>query len=155
MEGGMDKGDLPNFNVVFLSDGKPSDSFRVVSGSTVGREASERRRVEILTELATPLQSKFSLYCMGVGAKQSDFTSLASMVDTVKQAGGTGQFVHAGLSAVNMSSSFSAISTAITSVRTDLLGTSHGNDTPTNNVKKDFTMRETGKTYYVAFSLPK
>ena len=59
-----------------------------------------------------------------------------------------------GLSAVDMSSSFCAISTAMTLVRMDLLGTSHGNDGNGGKVelvKKNFTMRETGKFKWVTF----
>jgi len=76
------------------------------------------------------------------------------MVDTVKKAGCVGQFVHAGLSAVNMSTSFSAISSALTSVRTELL-TGKNDASPKNHVKKDFTMRETGKIVGKVFPIEK
>eukprot|EP00804_Cyclotella_cryptica_P007818 CCRYP_001412-RA/>CCRYP_001412-RA protein AED:0.05 eAED:0.05 QI:110/1/1/1/0.5/0.4/5/2471/757 len=144
VESGAEEHELPKFNVVFLSDGKPSDDTRVF----------DQQRVDILSSLTAPLQSKFSLYAMGVGAKEADFTALANMVDTVKNTGGTGQFVHAGLSAVTMSTSFSAISSALTSARTELL-TGKNDASPKTHVKKDFTMRETGKIVGKVFPIEK
>ena len=141
--GEVEKNELPNFNVVFLSDGKPSDGYQSHQcAADIGR--FDQERVQMLTALTNTLEEKFSFYAMGVGSSGTkEFKALSSMVDVVKNGGGVGQFVHAGLDAVTMSSSFSAISTTMTSVRTDLLAKGQ---TVVNNEKKDFTLRETGES---------
>ena len=141
--GEVEKNELPNFNVVFLSDGKPSDGYQSHQCAADVRRF-DQQRVEVLTALTKTLEGKFSLYAMGVGSSGTkEFKALSNMVDVVKNGGGVGQFVHAGLDAVTMSSSFSAISNTMTSVRTDLLANGQN---VVNTEKKDFTLRETGET---------
>ena len=137
---GAEHGELPNFSLVFLSDGKPSDS-------TPGRDLQER--ISILTTLTESLGDKFSLFAMGIGAREVEFEQLQLMVDTVTKCGGQGQFVHAGVSTVKLSKTFSQISSTLTSHRTTLLGdTLSSANARSNNaakVAKDVQMRETGK----------
>ena len=139
---GAEHGELPNFSLVFLSDGKPSDF-------TPGRDREER--ISILTTLTESLGDKFSLFAMGIGARETEFEQLQLMVDTVTKCGGQGQFVHAGVSTVKLSQTFSQISSTLTSHRTTLLGDgtlTSANNARTNNpakVAKDVQMRETGK----------
>mmetsp|Transcript_24435 Transcript_24435/g.52819 ORF Transcript_24435/g.52819 Transcript_24435/m.52819 type:complete len:814 (-) Transcript_24435:132-2573(-) len=137
LEDGAEQEELPNFSLVFLSDGKPSDC----------NPGHARERTEILKSLVDSLKGRFSCYAMGIGAPETEFEVLQSMVDTVKVNGGSGQFVHAGTSTVKLSQTFSQISSTMTSNRTTLLGEEN---IPTVNkgpkVQKDFTMRETGKT---------
>lgn len=138
----VEKEELPNFNLVFLSDGRPSDGYQ--NHQTVADiKKFDQQRVEMLQTLAKILGEKFSLYAMGVGKSTLEFKALSSMVDVVKNCGGMGQFVHAGLDAVKMGSSFSAISTTMTSVRTTLLAS--GQTNVADNTKKDFELRETGQ----------
>eukprot|EP00581_Thalassiosira_minuscula_P006333 CAMPEP_0183748262 /NCGR_PEP_ID=MMETSP0737-20130205/67678_1 /TAXON_ID=385413 /ORGANISM="Thalassiosira miniscula, Strain CCMP1093" /LENGTH=838 /DNA_ID=CAMNT_0025983981 /DNA_START=241 /DNA_END=2754 /DNA_ORIENTATION=+ len=132
LEDGAERGELPNFSLVFLSDGKPSDH----------QQSFAQNRTEILKSLAELLKDKFSCYAMGIGAREADFNTLQSMVETVAENGGNSQFVHAGLSAVKLSETFSQISSTLTSHRTTLLGEDN-NQGPKQ--KKDFTMRRTGK----------
>lgn len=139
-EDGVEHIDMPNFSIVFLSDGRPSDCTR----------ADTEQRTTLLQNLTQLLSSKLLFYAMGVGANGADFGVLSSMVKIVNENGGEGQFVHAGLSAVALSSTFSDISNTLTTHRTTLLSsTKGGNNLPTDNAagktKKDFTMRETGK----------
>ena len=85
---------------------------------------------------------------MGVGSSTTvEFKALSDMVDVVKNGGGSGRFVHAGLDAVAMGNSFSAISNTMTSLRTDLLmGCGSGGSRSVMNMeKKDFSLRETGE----------
>lgn len=138
----VEKDELPNFTLVFLSDGKPSDGYQNHQ-SRADVKMFDQQRVEMLQSLAQTLEQKFSLYAMGVGSSKMEFNALSTMVDVVKNAGGVGQFVHAGLDAITMSNSFSAISTTMTSVRTDLLAS--GQTAAADNTKKDFELRETGK----------
>ncbi|EED96458.1 predicted protein [Thalassiosira pseudonana CCMP1335] len=153
LKGGVEPSELPNFSLVFLSDGRPSDSDHQCA----------QQRIDILRSLADTLQSKFSLYALGIGKRDAEFATLASMVETVKNNGGMGQFVHAGLSAVTLSSTFSAISSTMTSHRTTLLTGANdtangvataagggGADSSSKQIK-DFTMRETGKVVGMNF----
>ena len=141
LDDGVEDKEMPNFSVVFLSDGRPSDCNKEFA----------RKRIEILKSLTETLKSKFYLCAMGIGANGADFGALASMVKIVKDNGGEGQFVHAGLSAVALSSTFSDISNTLTSHRTTLLSSSRDlkNGMQAANagskLRKDFTMRETGK----------
>ena len=141
MEGEVETSELPNFNVVFLSDGKPSDGYQSHQTPADAKRFDEER-VEILTSLSRMLRSKLSFYAMGVGSSTMEFKALSDMVDTVKNSGGSGKFIHAGLDAFAMSNSFSAISNAMTSLRTDLLA---GGRSVVNTEKKDFSLRETGE----------
>ncbi len=139
-EDGVDHKDMPTFSIVFLSDGRPSDCTR----------EDTQLRTNILTDLTKLVNSKLLFYAMGVGTNGADFGVLSSMVKVVNANGGEGQFVHAGLSAVALSSTFSDISNTLTTHRTTLLSnTNDGNNLPTDNAggktKKKFTMRETGK----------
>ena len=130
---GADKGEIPSFSLVFLSDGRPSDSSR----------GHAKERNTILESLTGLLKEKFSLYAMGIGEKEAEFEVLQSMVDIVSEHGGTGQFVHAGCSTVKLSQTFSQISSTLTSHRTTLLG--DDNAKQASKAKKNVTMRETGK----------
>ena len=85
-EAGAEQREIPNFFVVFLSDGKPSDC----------NPSNVQERNELLSSLAGTLKSKLCWYAMGIGAKGADFGALTSMVETVKVHGGQGRFVHAG-----------------------------------------------------------
>ncbi|KAL9181137.1 hypothetical protein ACHAXT_009942 [Thalassiosira profunda] len=132
LKDGADPEDLPFFSLVFLSDGRPSD-FRTLESE---------RRTEILKTLVGPVKERFSFYAMGIGARDTEFGALQSMVNTVAENGGTAQFVHAGVSTVKLSETFSNISSTLTSHRTTLLGDEDANRS--EKVKKDFTMRRTG-----------
>jgi hypothetical protein len=79
----MEKEDLPNFNMVFLSDGRPSDGYQNHQ-SVVDVQRFNAQRIEVLTSLSTLLRDKFSLFAMGVGASFMEFQALSEMVDTVK-----------------------------------------------------------------------
>jgi hypothetical protein len=146
----VEKEELPNFTLVFLSDGKPSDGYQNHQ-SRADVKMFDQQRVEILQLLTQTLESKFSLYTMGVGSSKMEFNALSTMVDVVKNSGGAGQLFHAGLDAVTMGNSFSAISTTMTSVRTDLLAS--GQTAAADNTKKDFELRETGEFHHLSFHL--
>jgi hypothetical protein len=140
----MEKEDLPNFNMVFLSDGRPSDGYQNHQ-SVVDVQRFNAQRIEVLTSLSTLLRDKFSLFAMGVGASFMEFQALSEMVDTVKLNGARGQFIHAGLDAVKMGETMTGISNTMTSLRMDLLRS----EGVVDKEKKDFTMRETGEFVYV------
>ena len=133
MEDGATQEELPNFSLVFLSDGKPSDC-------NPGRR---EKRIDILKSLSETLGGKFSLYAMGIGARETEFEVLKYMATAVAENGGIAQVVHAGLSTVKLSQTFSQISSTLTSHRTTLLG--NDNLPAANKVQKDITMRDTGK----------
>jgi len=134
---GVEHGDLPNFSLVFLSDGKPSDT-------TPAKNVKER--ASILTSLSVSLKDKFSLFALGVGNREAEFEQLQLMVDTVTKNGGNGQFVHAGISTVKLANTFSQISNTLTSQRTTLLDSALPNpNTKMPKVAKDIEQRETGK----------
>ena len=136
--------ELPHFNVVFLSDGKPCDGYQSHQ-SRADVVKFDAERVEILKELSALLGNKLYFYAMGVGSSTTvEFKALSDMVDVVKNGGGSGRFVHAGLDAVAMGNSFSAISNTMTSLRTDLLTGGSGRSV-VNMEKKDFSLRETGE----------
>eukprot|EP00571_Detonula_confervacea_P013005 CAMPEP_0172307606 /NCGR_PEP_ID=MMETSP1058-20130122/8426_1 /TAXON_ID=83371 /ORGANISM="Detonula confervacea, Strain CCMP 353" /LENGTH=662 /DNA_ID=CAMNT_0013019819 /DNA_START=14 /DNA_END=2002 /DNA_ORIENTATION=+ len=134
LEDGTEQGELPNFSLVFLSDGKPSDS----------KPGCTQKRTEILQNMVDSLKEKFSLFAIGIGAREAEFEVLQSMANTVTENGGSGQFIHAGLSTVKLSQSFSQISTTLTSHRTTLLGDENPQDSNPKQTKT-FTMRQTGK----------
>lgn len=95
--------------------------------------------------LAGSLGDKFSLFAMGIGARDGEFDVLQSLVKTVTENGGSGQFVHAGVSAVKLSQTFSQISSTLTSHRTTLIGNNAADAQSGEKVEKEVTMRETGK----------
>ena len=145
LKDGADQFELPNFSLVFLSDGKPSDMQPGID---------RKERITILQSLAETLKDKFSLFCLGIGKIEAEFEQLQVMADIVQDHGGNGQFIHAGVSAVKLSQTFEAISSTLTSHRTTLLGDSNISLANNNNdnakqssekVAKDVQMRETGK----------
>jgi hypothetical protein len=107
--------DLPNFALVFLSDGKPSD----VDSCT--------ERVDIVRILALYLKDKLTVFCMGLGASGSDFLQLKILPSLATQFGARGEFNHAGLCAANLGRGFSAISSTMSSLRDGLLSLTLGN----------------------------
>ena len=132
---GAERGELPHFSMVFLSDGRPSDS----------NPSYAQKRTDILRSLTDSLGDKFSLFAMGIGARDGEFDVLQSLVKTVTENGGSGQFVHAGVSAVKLSQTFSQISSTLTSHRTTLIGNNAADAQSGEKVEKEVTMRETGK----------
>ncbi|EJK54349.1 hypothetical protein THAOC_26030 [Thalassiosira oceanica] len=137
---GMNHDDMPNFSLVFLSDGRPSDSER----------RHDQERIDILTNLADSLTNKFSFFAMGVGAPAADFQTLRDMVDHISEKGGVGSFVHTGLSKAKLSQSFSKVSSVLTSHRTTLLQ----DGKPAPKAKKGYKMRPTGKTVGLSSIFP-
>lgn len=124
----LDPEDLPAYMLVFLSDGKPSDS----------TTNDEFCRLSCISSLAQRLGSKLTLCAMGLGAVGSEFTALKLMALEARVSGAQGKFNHAGLSSAELSSVFSSISSAITSTRTELLTTQ---ENPRQKTEKVYTMR--------------
>jgi len=127
----IDFEEFPNFMLLFLSDGKPSDNDPVDSLA----------QHQIITELSETLGAKLTFYAMGVGKSRGNFTALQELVRTSERCGAQGQFVHAGLSSAVLSSTFGDISRTMTETRTELLGIEK-----VNKVQKEYTLQEKGSS---------
>jgi hypothetical protein len=108
-----ERDDLPDFALIVLSDGKPSDE----------DETSVHLRELLIKELAMRLDDKLSVFCMGLGASGADFEKLSRMADIAKLHGAQGVFNHAGLSAASLGQGFSIISSTMSSLRDTMLST--------------------------------
>jgi hypothetical protein len=124
----LDLEDLPSFAIIFLSDGKPSD--------TIG-EANEERHL-LLHDLCEKLQSNLAFHAIGLGSSDSDFGTLESMVSTVKKSGVEGTFSFAQLSCADLSSAFSSASKSVTATRTGMFSS----EDKTERIKKNVQLRE-------------
>jgi hypothetical protein len=109
----LDIDDIPAFMLVLLSDGAPSDK----------RDEDKIRRRNAVCRLSQRLKSKLTVYGMGIGPVGSDFQQLKSLVDAAKEQGSEGQFIHAGLSSAELSTTFSTMATSMSTTRTELLST--------------------------------
>ncbi|KAL3763594.1 hypothetical protein ACHAW5_009595 [Stephanodiscus triporus] len=112
----LDADDIPAFLLVFISDGKPSDCL----------PQHEVMRHNVIARLSQKLQSKFTVFGMGIGASNADFDQLRLLADTAEQYGACGRFSHAGLNPACLSTSFSLLATSMTATRTDLRSTTAG-----------------------------
>ena len=106
----LDADDLPAFMLVLVSDGKPSDKL----------PEHEIRRKDAIVRLSQRLQSKLTVFGMGIGSLGSDFYQLSLLVDTAEEYGAKGQFNHAGLNAASLSTAFSSVATSMTTTRNEL-----------------------------------
>jgi len=106
----LDADDLPAFMLVLVSDGKPSDKL----------PEHEIRRRDAIVRLSQRLQSKLTVFGMGIGSLGSDFYQLSLLVDTAEEYGAKGQFNHAGLNAASLSTAFSSVATSMTTTRNEL-----------------------------------
>eukprot|EP00804_Cyclotella_cryptica_P009618 CCRYP_006297-RA/>CCRYP_006297-RA protein AED:0.02 eAED:0.02 QI:639/1/1/1/1/1/3/1106/413 len=106
----LDLEDIPAFMLVFISDGKPSDSLP---------EEKTRRR-QIMIQLARKLKSKLTFLGMGIGSSGSDFEQMELLAKVTELHGGEGTFVHAGLNPASISSCLSLMATSMTTTRNDL-----------------------------------
>jgi hypothetical protein len=123
-----ERDDLPDFALIVLSDGKPSDE----------DETSVHLREVLVKDLAMRLNDKLSVFCMGLGASGADFEKLSSLADVAKLHGAQGDFNHAGLSAASLGQGFSFISSTMSSLRDAMLSTVdavEGKDDPREIVK--------------------
>lgn len=114
--GDIDHEDLPHFALVILSDGKPSDK----------EQEQCQERIMLMYKLAQFLKGKLNVCCMGLGASGSDFVEMEKLVTAAKMCGANADFTHAGLSAVQLSSGFSSLSSRMTTLRDEV---DHINDT--------------------------
>jgi hypothetical protein len=96
--------------LVFISDGKPSDTL----------PEHKELRLDIVARIAQMLQVKLTVFGMGIGACGSDFEQLQILVEKAKEQGAEGQFIHAGLNPANLSTTFSSIATSMTTTRNEL-----------------------------------
>lgn len=106
---GTNRDDLPQFSLVFLSDGKPSD---------IGPNNVLRRSCTV-ESLANMLKDRLSIACIGVGAKGTDFSELKHLCSTAKLNGSNGVFTTAGLSASKLGDTLSDLATSMTASRYD------------------------------------
>lgn len=106
----LDADDMPAFMLLFISDGRPSDS----------SPEQQEQRLNIVSRLARKLASKLTFVGMGVGASGADFEQLQYLVERAIECGAEGQFNHAGLNPANLSTTFSSIATSMTTTRNDL-----------------------------------
>jgi hypothetical protein len=108
---GIELEDLPAYAVVLLSDGKPSDR--------LPEESSARE--SIISHIASILKDKLTFCTIGLGASDSDFGTLSSMVTAATVEGAEGKFEFAQLSAAKLSETFSSLSTTMTATRMEML----------------------------------
>jgi hypothetical protein len=123
----LDTDDIPAFTLVFISDGKPSDTLPY----------DEERRESIMCRLAN-LELKLTFLGMGIGAVGSDFEEMRRLADIMHDQGSEatdGTFVHAGLNPTAISTTLTSVATALTTTRNDLL------------TKKDERITKTEKVY--------
>jgi hypothetical protein len=124
----LDEEDIPRFMLIFISDGRPSDS----------KPEDEQSRESIIARIAYRLKSKLTVQGMGLGVA-SDFEQLKRMVDTAKLFGAQGQFNHAGLNPASMSSTLSSIATSMTTTRNELCSIT---GMKLNKTEKNFIMKQ-------------
>lgn len=123
-----DRDDLPSYMLIFLSDGKPSDSTAVDNGL----------RLRILIRLASKLQSKLTFCAMGLGRTKTDFQSLIQMAAAVEEVGGSGTCEYAQLSAAKLSQAFTSMASSVTTTRNEMLSVHSNNESAK---KKNVTLR--------------
>ncbi len=123
--------DMPDFMLVLISDGKPSDSLPEFTVTEQG--------INIVTRIARTLTSKLTFIGMGVGASGSDFEQLQVLVDTGIECGAKGQFNHVGLNPATLSATFSLIATSMTMTRNDICSTTGAKD---NKTEKRYIMKQ-------------
>jgi len=125
--GDVEVEDLTSYALIFLSDGKPTDS---TIADTFSRNL-------ILNELASKLRSKLAFFAMGLG-QSADFHALAAMVEYVKIFECEATFEYAQLSAAKLSHAFTSIATSMTATRVEMLS---GQPVSTHKKKKDVALR--------------
>lgn len=126
----LDADDLPAFMLVLVSDGKPSDKL----------PEHETRRKDAIARLSQKLQSKLTVFGMGIGSLGSDFDQLSMLVDTADEYGAKGQFNHAGLNAASLSIAFSSVATSMTTTRNELSSAKDKQQQP--KTEKSYVMKQ-------------
>lgn len=107
----MDPEGSPIYAIIFLSDGRPSDT----------NENDKSQRLAILSEMANELKSNFELHAIGLGKSSAYFSVLEDMVSCVKTCGCKATFNFSRLSSAQLGVAFSSISTSMTATRTEAL----------------------------------
>ena len=128
---GIDPEDSPVFSMIFLSDGRPSDS----------HPDDTAYRQDILTEMANQLKPHFELHTIGLGKSSADFSSLKDMAMTVESCGCKATFSYSQLSGAQLGEAFSSISTSMTATRTEALSGKRGEAAGVPRPKKDVQLR--------------
>ena len=128
--GNLDPEDLPVYSIIFLSDGRPSDSDDIY--------AVLRRH--LLIGMARDLKSNFHLHTIGLGSADEDFGALRAMSACVSEAGygSVSTFAHSQLSTAQLGAAFSTISNSMTATRTEAMS---AGSNPSPRVKKDVQVR--------------
>lgn len=125
----IDLDDIPAFVLVFISDGKPSDSL----------PEQKDMRSQIMIRLAQKLKSKLTFLGMGIGSSGSDFEQMELLANIVEYHGAEGTFVHAGLNPASISTSLCSMATSLTTTRIDLLSKK---DEKATKMEKVYTMKK-------------
>ena len=103
--------DLPSYQFVFLSDGKPSDKEPYYIAM----------QLSLLMELTEKLGENFSFHAIGLGDSGADFAALERLAKTVQTWGSTGTFTYSDLSCLKLGEAFSSVATSVTASRTEKL----------------------------------
>jgi hypothetical protein len=111
-----DPEDSPVYAIIFLSDGRPSDS---------NPEHQTLRRI-ILSDMANHLKDNFQLHTIGLGKSSADFSALRDMKACVEACGCKATFSYSHLSGTQLGVAFSSISTSMTATRTEALSGNTG-----------------------------
>jgi len=120
--------DLPSYQIVLLSDGKPSD----MEPLQIGLQQS------ILTALASTLGENLSFFAIGLGKSGNDFEALERLAKTAQDAGSTGTYTYSDLSCLKLGEAFSSVAMSMTASRTEKLA-ANGNKEPRK--EKDVKLR--------------
>jgi Alpha-kinase family len=125
----IDPDDSPIYAVIFLSDGRPSDTEHLHS---VMRES-------LLTFISDQLKSNFEFHAIGLGKSTQDFACLRDMTSVVQARGCKATFSYSQLSGAQLGMAFSSISTSMTATRTEALSGNNAGSGPRQ--KKDIQLR--------------
>jgi hypothetical protein len=104
--------------LVFLSDGKPSDTF--TSGLTP--KENLRRRDKLICEQVENLAKQFGrrLTFQAVGLGDSDFSTLKLMVDAAADYGAKASFCTPSMNTLSLGEVFTSVATSVTSTQTEM-----------------------------------
>lgn len=107
----IEREDLLYYQVVFVSDGKPSDK------DPLCIELQE----SILTKLATELKENFGFFAIGLGESDTDFDALDRLAKVVEANGSSGTFKFSNLSCFKLGEELSSAAKKATSSRVEKL----------------------------------
>lgn len=110
--------------LLFLSDGKPSDHIRLPRSTLSKSEATRAQHVGITSERIQALASRFgrrlSVHTIGFAGAGEDFSVLKTMSTCTADFGSLGSFQSPSMTAASLGFAISSITSTLTSTKTEL-----------------------------------